>query len=213
MFVVYKTINIVSGKYYIGVHKTDNPNDGYMGSGRAIVAAIKKDGRASFVKKILFVFDNKEDAFTKEIELTADFHLRSTYNMRRGGVGGFTRETALRGVRAANMVGASKRGGRSAVAKRAGVHGCTREQMAAFGKKGGQLTRKTNGGRLSEEHRLKIGRSLTGKTIPDDVRRKMSASRIGKPLSDQHKLNLKAAMKASWSRRRLHSTAASANGS
>lgn len=45
MYTVYKTTNIINGKYYIGVHKTTNPNDSYLGSGKAIKEAIKKYGK------------------------------------------------------------------------------------------------------------------------------------------------------------------------
>ncbi len=31
-YTVYKTINLVNGKTYIGIHQTDNPNDDYLGS-------------------------------------------------------------------------------------------------------------------------------------------------------------------------------------
>lgn len=41
MYTVYKVTNIKNGKYYVGVHKTNNPYDSYMGSGTAIRNAIK----------------------------------------------------------------------------------------------------------------------------------------------------------------------------
>jgi hypothetical protein len=41
---VYRTTNLVNGKFYIGVHKTDDPNDGYLGSGKLIGRAFQKYG-------------------------------------------------------------------------------------------------------------------------------------------------------------------------
>ena len=44
-YYLYKITNLINNKFYIGVHETDNINDGYMGSGRAIRAAIEKYGK------------------------------------------------------------------------------------------------------------------------------------------------------------------------
>jgi hypothetical protein len=97
MYTVYRTTNISNGKYYIGVHKTDNPQDGYLGSGRAIEDAIRKYGKDSFEKEVLFITESKEEAFQKEKDLTVDFNTNKTYNMRIGGVGGFTKENSHKG--------------------------------------------------------------------------------------------------------------------
>lgn len=35
-FTIYKVTNLLNNKYYIGMHRTTNPNDGYLGSGIAI---------------------------------------------------------------------------------------------------------------------------------------------------------------------------------
>lgn len=91
MYILYKTINNVNGKFYIGVHKTDTPHifDGYFGSGIAINKAIKKYGRENFTRETLFVFYNKKDAYNKEMEVVnEDFIKNNNYNMRIGGCGG-----------------------------------------------------------------------------------------------------------------------------
>ena len=68
-FTVYKILNLTTNEYYIGVHKTSNPNDNYLGSGLHIKNQIKKYGKENFKKEILFEFDKEEDAYQKEIEL------------------------------------------------------------------------------------------------------------------------------------------------
>ena len=91
MFTVYKITNLVNLKYYIGVHKTDDPYDNYMGSGPAIRNAIKKYGIDHFKKEILFSFHNETDAYDKEKELLKDvWRLDECYNMSEGGVGSWS---------------------------------------------------------------------------------------------------------------------------
>lgn len=87
MYTVYKTVNLVNGKYYIGVHKTDNPNDDYLGSGKLIKKAIEKYGVESFSKEILEIFEDKDDAYKLEAELVIIGEM--SYNLKEGGEGGF----------------------------------------------------------------------------------------------------------------------------
>jgi hypothetical protein len=119
MYTVYKITNKIDGKFYIGVHKTNNPNDSYMGSGTYIKNAIKKHGKENFTKQILFVTEDKDEAYKKEAEMTVDFLRTDSYNLRQGGVGGFTRENALKGNAAALKI-------------------LTTEQLSSNGKKGYQ---------------------------------------------------------------------------
>ena len=88
---MYEIKNLINNKIYVGVHKTLNLNDGYMGSGKVILRAIKKHGIENFTKTILETFDNAETMFSKEIEIVSDEFLArpDVYNLRRGGSGGF----------------------------------------------------------------------------------------------------------------------------
>ncbi len=66
-------------------------DDGYMGSGKIIKRAIEKHGIDNFKKDILEMFDDSTSMYAREKELVTDeFLLREdTYNLRRGGTGGF----------------------------------------------------------------------------------------------------------------------------
>jgi transposase-like protein len=90
IYTVYKTVNLVNGKFYLGVHKTDNPNDEYLGSGTYIIRAVAKYGPASFKKEILFEFETQEEAWKKEDEVV-ELHRKDPLcmNLRKGGSGGF----------------------------------------------------------------------------------------------------------------------------
>ena len=90
-FVIYEITNRENGKRYIGKHKCDEIDDGYMGSGKHLKRAIKKHGIESFDKKILFVCSSEEEMNKKEAEIvTEDFCRRNdTYNICPGGQGGW----------------------------------------------------------------------------------------------------------------------------
>jgi hypothetical protein len=77
----------VNNKFYIGMHKTSNIEDGYMGSGILITRAIQKYGLNNFEKQILHIFDNEKDMIEKEKELVVISE--ETYNLKEGGRGGF----------------------------------------------------------------------------------------------------------------------------
>lgn len=87
IYTVYKITNLLNKKIYIGVHKTENANDSYLGSGTLIIRAKEKYGKENFVKEILFEFDNEDAAYEKEEELVdIDFISRpDTYNVILGG--------------------------------------------------------------------------------------------------------------------------------
>lgn len=84
---VYETECLVNGKRYIGVHSTEDREDGYIGSGIYFGRAVKKHGRENFVSKILSEHPSRQEADDEEARLVDSDLVRSGkyYNLRTGG--------------------------------------------------------------------------------------------------------------------------------
>lgn len=82
---------MINNKIYIGVHKTKNLNDNYMGSGKSLRLAIEKYGLDNFKKEILETFDCFDSALQREKEIVNQQFLErnDVYNMKEGGSGGW----------------------------------------------------------------------------------------------------------------------------
>lgn len=84
---LYRITNKVNSHYYIGIHSTDNLNDGYMGSGALLKEAIKEFGIENFTREIIDSFDTRKQALAVEAE-TVNLQLLSDpkcYNLIVGG--------------------------------------------------------------------------------------------------------------------------------
>jgi group I intron endonuclease len=88
-FIIYKTINLINGKFYIGQHNT-SADDGYLGSGTRLRNSLKKHGKENFIRKTL-EYCTSADVNEKEIywikELSAT-NFEIGYNISEGGSGG-----------------------------------------------------------------------------------------------------------------------------
>jgi hypothetical protein len=96
-YILYKTINLINGKEYTGIHQTDELNDGYLGSGKLLLQAIKKHGRQNFKRVILEQFDTVEQMVQKEIEIVTEEYCKreDTYNIMPGGKWGSQKRNGL----------------------------------------------------------------------------------------------------------------------
>lgn len=101
-YIVYITINLKNQKFYIGVHKTENPFefDGYLGCGAFINKpssynkgktlfhrAILKYGVNSFKRITLFIYNTEKEALQKEAEIVTEEFIKrkDVYNLIPGG--------------------------------------------------------------------------------------------------------------------------------
>jgi hypothetical protein len=145
-YYLYEIRNNLNGKIYVGVHKTNDMNDGYMGSGKVIRRAIEKYGVENFTKTVLEEFGTAEEMFAREKEVVNDeFLLREdVYNLRRGGFGGFefinkNGLNLFEHLSAESQQKHREAGRRSAIRLRdskRGIHGLSAEDRVKNSKKG-----------------------------------------------------------------------------
>jgi group I intron endonuclease len=164
-YILYQITNIINNKIYIGVHKTHDLDDGYMGSGKVICSAINKYGIENFIKTILEVFDNEQEMYAREKEVvTEEFLLReNVYNLRKGGSGGFDYINRMR----LNDRTGEKR---------------TAEQRAKMSHT------------VSDEHRVYWSRVMSTDQNPmkdKEIATKVSIALTGKAKTEEHKEKLK----------------------
>lgn len=86
---IYKTTNLVNEKYYIGMHSTDNLEDGYMGSGTRLCRSINKHGKDNHQVEILEFLPDRESLKKRELELVNEEKLtdKMCMNLIIGGEG------------------------------------------------------------------------------------------------------------------------------
>jgi hypothetical protein len=88
---IYKTTNLINGKWYIGKHERNDSN--YFGSGKLLSLAIKKYGKENFKREILAESNNTEELNNLEIKFIRETNAIKdpmSYNIAAGGKGGNT---------------------------------------------------------------------------------------------------------------------------
>lgn len=102
---IYKTTNLINGKYYIGMHSTHNLEDGYMGSGRRLRYSINKYGKNNHKVEILEFVDSREELIKREEEIVNlnEIAKQECMNLRVGGTGGFSSEQQRENAKKSNV--------------------------------------------------------------------------------------------------------------
>lgn len=65
---IYKIVRF-DGRYYIGMHSTDNLDDGYFGSGKLITRSIRRHGKERHSKQILEMLPSHVELRQREEQL------------------------------------------------------------------------------------------------------------------------------------------------
>lgn len=85
--IVYKTINLINNYEYIGIHSTNDINDGYIGSGIKLKQAISEYGKPNFNREVLNICETRQQALDIEKKLVDKWYVLrcDTYNLELGG--------------------------------------------------------------------------------------------------------------------------------
>jgi len=95
---IYRTTCLINNKYYIGMHSTDNLEDGYQGSGTILARSIRYHGRENHQTEILEFLPSREELRKREAQLITEELLddRMCMNLVLGGSGGCTTESQFK---------------------------------------------------------------------------------------------------------------------
>lgn len=215
---VYKTINLINRKEYIGVHSTRKVDDGYIGSGKLIRQAIEKYGKENFEYVVLAEFDTRQEALERERELVTPEYVEQphVYNLRVGGEGGSATGAGHPWAQRENAedvrqkISDAQKGRPVPEWKRKQIAESlmgkyTGEKSGRFGKKASDETRRKlsevgRGRKHTEEARRKISEGNKGKKMTEDQRARLSEARKGMRFSEEHRRHIAESKKGQgWS--------------
>jgi group I intron endonuclease len=180
---IYKTTCLITGRYYIGMHSTNNLADGYYGSGKRLRYSINKHGKENHKVEIIEFLPDRKSLSSREKEIVNETLLkdRQILNLMIGGGTGWEY---------VNSVGLNSRLGKKHTEE-------AKLKMASF-----------KGRTHTEEAKLKIS-----KKIKDCVNfsKRVSEKLTGRKLSSEHKKNISLAIKQQNRKRRDNNIKISCN--
>jgi group I intron endonuclease len=163
--VIYKTTNLINGKIYIGQNQTEDSS--YLGSGKLIKRAIKKNGRNNFKREVIEICNIKEELDRQEkywIEKLQSRNPDIGYNLHEGGEGGNRNKVELSQA-TKNKMSKSKKG------KSWGHHTEKTKYI---------ISQKRKGISFSEEHKKHISEKRKLRKISQQTREKQRKSMLCK---------------------------------
>ena len=86
-YYLYKITNLINGKYYYGMHSTNDLDDNYMGSGKLLKEAYNKYGIENFKKEIIQYCDSFDELSNLEKTIVNELLIKdpNCYNLIEGG--------------------------------------------------------------------------------------------------------------------------------
>ncbi len=167
IMIIYKTINLINGKIYVGQDTHNDPN--YYGSGKILCYAIKKYGKENFKKEIICECESQEELNEKEIFWITELNAQDKsigYNIANGGYAcGGNRKDTKHSEETKRKISKAKTG-------------------IPWGKHSEETKRKMSeaakGRKFSEEHKRKLSEARRNRIISKETRKKTSITSKGK---------------------------------
>jgi hypothetical protein len=161
---IYKTTCLVTGKFYVGMHSTDNLDDGYLGSGKILGYSRKKHGDENHRKEILEHCPSREALKLREKEIVNEELLASplNINLKYGGEGGWDHIAVdVEVLKQRASKGGKASGHKNIAGARSCITSASKKQgLAKRASNGNPLT--TSGLKFSEETKAKMASSGSG---------------------------------------------------
>jgi hypothetical protein len=113
---IYKTTNLITNKFYVGMHSTDDLEDGYFGSGKIAHYSVNKYGIENHQVEILEFLPSREELKKREAEVVNEELLKHPLcmNLKFGGEGGWdhlVNDPRMQEVRSKNGITFGSRNG------------------------------------------------------------------------------------------------------